>query len=350
MHWIILGVAVLLTGLGGLSILYQLVKGHNRTGMNDRYVWGLNIQGFFTLSSYAAGIMALISAWILIGLPDATSIFAPAATLAFGFLIGAQILLGSDLGRPLRAMLILKGRNMISPLTWDFITLMILTVFSFLFMFGLIPQNHFIISVWAIVTLLVSIMCIAVHTMFFLPKVEAGFNSHPFTSLDIFAASIWSGVAILLLLSIGTRFYDAINGLLIVFSLIVFSSSAGAFITAKLGKAVHRNVKSLLINAVIILALLADKLVIKDEIILGPWIAMLVLVAVFIEKFDMVTEHQGKPSLPLPYSRFEIVEKYRPSIFELGSLVASVSLSVVIFYAVTILKIYIFPWIQATFL
>lgn len=348
-NWIILGIAVVLTGAGGLAILYQLFNGLNRTGLNDRYVWGLNIQGFFTLSSYAAGILTIISAWILMGLPDPGGIFVPAGTLAFGFLISSQILLGSDLGRPLRALYILKGRNFVSPLTWDFVTLMILTVCSFFLMFNLVPQNEFFVKGWALVTLLASLLCIVVHTIFFIPKVEAGYNSHPFSSLDIFAGSIWSGAAVMVLMSTGLDLQKTFLGFLLVFSIIVFASSAGAFIASKLGRTEHKNVKFLVINGVIILGLVAENLVLKEGLFAGSIIAVLVLFAVFIEKYDLVTEYQGKPSLPLPYSMFEKIAPYKPSVFELGSLVACFSLSVVIFYAVYIFKLYILPFVLSWF-
>lgn len=344
-NWIILGIAIIITALGFLAILSQIFGGLTRTGLNDKYIWGLNIQGFFTLSTYAAGILTIISSLILLGLPVSDSVFELAATFAFGFLIGSQILLASDLGKPFRAFYIFKGRNFVSPLTWDFISLLMLTLLSFIYMFGFVNDNEIFLRIWALITLFFALLCDVVHVLFFISRVEAGYNSQPFSALKVFACSLWGGSAILVMLSSHMRLHLTFVNFMLICSILVFIISIGGFISAKLGRKEYNNIKFLSMNLFIIVAIIGETILFKNEIFMESMIAILVLLAVFIEKFELITEFQKKPTIPAPYSKFEKKPSYRPSVVEWGSLMAGFSLSVVIFYAVIIFRNYIIPFI-----
>ena len=350
MHWIdwvVFGITIIVFVIGSLATFYQIFRGQTRTGLNDKYIWGLNIQGFFTLSTLAVGILTIVSSYILLGFSDPGPTFEMAVALAFGFLIGSQLLLASDLGKPFRAFYILKGRNFVSPLTWDFISLLILTVLSFIYMLGvgLYQESEVLMRLWALVTLIFSLLCNVVHVLFFISRVEAGYNSQPFSALKTFACSLWGGAAILVLLISSIRLHQIFVYFMLIGSILVFITSTGAFISLKLGKKEHNNIKFLSMNLFIIAALAFEIVFFKEKFYLEHVISVLVLLAIFLEKYEFITEFQKKPTIPLPYSKFEKSPSYRPSIIEWGSLLAGTSLSVVIFYGVTIFKSYILPFI-----
>lgn len=343
-NWIIFGISVIILAAGILGVVYQIFGGLNRTGLNDKYIWGLNIQGFFTLSTYGIGILTVVSGCILLDFSGFRPVLESASSLAFGCLISSQVLLAADLGRPFRALYIITGRNFVSPLTWDFISLMLLTVFSFVFMFGIIPDGLWI-KLWAIATLLFSLVSIAVHTLFFISRAEAGYNSQPFAAQKIFACCLWSGGAILVILSSGIPGHQIFTRFMLICSLIMLITSAGVFIGGELGGKDHKNIKFLVLCTLIFLLSAGELVLFKETVYVELVIAVLILAAVFIEKYEYITEIQKKPTLPMPYSKFEKTPPYRPTVIEWGSLAAGFSMSVVLFYAVIILKEYILPWI-----
>lgn len=337
--WILFGVSLIIFCFSGLTVLYQVFFGLNKTGLNDKYIWGLNIQGFFALSSFGTGILILLSAMILfLGEDYPKTLFQFASSIAFACLISSQLLMGADLGKPLRALRILIGKNFTSPLTLDFLTLGALTILSFLFTFGLWMNIPLILRIWAYAVLLTGLLCTVSHSLLFISRVSAGYHSQPFLSTVIIGCALWSGTAILLLCSIGNPYYSRILNLLILATAFIFILSLGGLLSAMLGGKKPHNLISVMLSGAILFVLLCRGIVLKELIVVDAAVAILVLVSVFVEKYESVIHFQKDPVLPAPYCRFEKQPPYHPSILEIGNFICGLSFIIVITYGIVILK------------
>lgn len=354
LNWLIFIVFVLLFAAGAIGLLYQFRAGHAKSGMNDRYVWGLNIIGFFALSSMAAGALAIVSVYILFSGQSIETLatyplFIMVSSVACGALIASQVLLFTDLGKPMRAINILLHPNFKSPLFWDFAALVVLTITSIVMMFGIIPiitgwgivpNSDFLFKLWAAVTLIFALICMAVHSLFFLARVSAGYNSRPFSTFRVFMYSFYAGAALLVLLTTYTDQQQLFSTILLVIAGIVAVASFGEFITTKHEK---EALAFLIIEGVIFLVLLGIRLVNLDVQIASAVMAVIVLIMLFVEKYHVVIGFQKLPTVPLPYSRFEKKVKYKPSAVEIGAFSAGITLTVVISYVILIIQTYLLP-------
>lgn len=343
--WIIAGFSVLVFIAGGLTISYQLFYGFSKTGLNDKYIWGLGIQGFFSLSSFASGVLIIVSSFLLLGADYPAQVFRLAVFAALGLLIGSQLLLFADLGRPFRGLNIFRIRNFRSPLTWDIISLLMLTVLCLVFALDLVKTEIFL-RIWAGGSLFFALFSLAVHSLFFISRVEAGFNSQPFGGAKGFAYSFWSGGALLSLFAYGDPSHSQFMGLLLIFTFLVSIVSAGALISGKLGQKEYKDYRQITLSFVILLLLMGEGILLMEVPLLQNAIALLVLVAVFFEKYEMIVGYQRKPIIPYPYSKFERTPPYRPSFVEWASLAGAVSCSILVFYGMIILHEYIIPVIH----
>lgn len=344
--WIIVGFSALIFIGGGLTILYQLVYGLSKTGLNDKYIWGLGIQGFFSLSSFASGILIIVSSFFLLGLTVPTPVFRLAIFASLGLLIGSQLLLFIDLGRPLRALNLFRIRNFRSPLTWDFISLLMLTALSLFFALDLV-KGEILLRLWAGGTLFFALFSLAVHTLFFVSRVEAGYNSQPFGAVKTFAYSFWSGAALLSLFAYGDPSHSWFMGLLLIFTFFVSIVSAGALISGKLGQKNYKDNRAITLSFLILFYLMGEGILLIEVPFLQIAIALLVLLTIFVEKYEMIVGFQRKPTIPYPYSKFEKVPPYRPSPVEWASLAGGISCSILVFYGLIILDEYIIPVIHS---
>ena len=113
-NWAIFVVAAIILIISGLTILYNLIKGDHKTKLTDKFVWGLNIQIFYALSSFGAGLMAVMGATILLaGSNLPVLILQVGASIALACLLAGIIMMGIDLGHPARAIKILLAKKLL---------------------------------------------------------------------------------------------------------------------------------------------------------------------------------------------------------------------------------------------
>lgn len=361
---IILIVLCVLALGGGVAILRQLLQGFRKTNLNDHYVWGIYVQGCFYLSSLAAGILMILSAAILLDVNGAAGLAETGSVIAFSLLLGSQILLGIDLGKPSRAILMIKSKNFHSPLTWDFYTLGLATVLSLVFFLGILPEGRGITLTWALLCLITANLCLAVHTMFFLSRTKGGYQTNAFSGLETLIASLLGGTAFLLLSTAGVSaggiqtpgevmqtsagvlqtsngsIQESLPGLLLILAVLLLGASASHKIA--LLKQDHQDNKAVLILNLLIVLLLIIKQFTGNSL---PWsdalplfAAILSLVLVFIEKFHAVILPQQKSMIPEPYSQFQDKRIYRPSAKETQVLIGCFAICAFVGYGMLYIK------------
>jgi hypothetical protein len=193
------------------------------------------------------------------------------------------------------------------------------------------------------------------HVMLFILKASPGFNARSFDAIVTVSCGIWSGTAVMSLLTLVTDDQNLFLNAFLIVTMIVFVSQIGVLISAPLtGKKPH----NLILTAIsfIVLAYLAARgLIFQNHWYNDLWIpdaaiCILAIIAVFIEKSEMVLNYQKPPVLPAPYSMYDRDKPYRPSLLEIGNLIAGLSLIGCITYAVIIFKVYILPWIIGLFI
>ena len=331
--WFILFPALLLSGLWAGVFLKQLRSGLVHTALEDHFTWGLYVQGFFFFSAVAGGILVFMAVATLFELTSTRPLVEIGSAVALGCLAAAGLLLGSDLGKPFRGFKILTGNNFASPLTWDFYMLSVCGVLDVLFLSGWIPHEGPVATAWAVLCLLATLGYVMVHTLFFLSRVGAGFRSQPFLGLDTLSQSLWGGMALMNLIALASGLtIPHIGKLLLALSCLTLIPLAGAHIASLSVKTKEMEQKKIILLDASILVVLACILMVAPQSE-GPLAVMsvLILVAVFLEKSHLMRRYQLKPTLPLPYSRYEDVPDYSPTASEW--LLALGSVGVCVFFS-----------------
>lgn len=338
MSWIIFIIALLLSSLWGLMFLRQLKSGLTTTALDDKFTWGLYVQGFFFFSALAGGVLIFVAVVMLFEIQALRPLADIGAAVAFGCLVAAGLLLGSDLGKPFRGMKILSGKNFASPLTWDFYMISLCGILNILFLLGLVPSGGAWTTVWSVLCLMAALGFVMIHTLFFLSRVGAGFRSQPFLGLDTLAQSLWGGMALIALiaLSYGIAPFDMVR-LLLVLTVLTLIPLMGAHVAYLSSKRKGFDQKWILaLDTLILIILVIIRIFAPQNGLLLALAALMILCAVFLEKSHLMRQYQISPTLPLPYSRFEEVPKYAPTTSEwvltLGSVGVCVFLSSVILF------------------
>jgi len=163
--WIILIGALLLSIIWGVMFLRQLRSGLAATALDDKFTWGLYVQGFFYFSALAGGLLIFIAIATLFEIGSLGLVVEACAAVSFSCLVAAGLLLGSDLGKPFRGMKILTGKNFTSPLTWDFYLLGACAVLNLVFLLGWIPGHGPVARVWAVLCLIAALGYVMIHTL-----------------------------------------------------------------------------------------------------------------------------------------------------------------------------------------
>lgn len=348
--WILFGLSILIFAAGAVFMVHQVFCGLDKTALNDKYVWGMNIQGFYFLSASGIGILSVIGIFLLFAGSDADQemLRIPAA-VAFGCLLGAQLLMAVDLGRPMRALRILLGKNFLSPLTLDFLVLFFLTVLSFLFMFGIFMWIKWVVVLWIWATLFLCVMGMVVHTLLFVSRVGAGYQSEPFHASLNMASCVWIGAAVMVLACLSEPDAHFFRMLLIIAIAFTTVSALGQVLADLL--AGHRPHSLVFFGTCVILTILLfiNGFIVAESQTLLMVTAVLSIAAVCFEKNQTVLHLQAKPVLPLPYSQFERHILYRPVLSEWMNVISGVAAVVVITYAVIIVRTWILPWLLGFF-
>jgi len=269
MYWIVILVAGLLTLVGGIIFLKQLNSGLTTTALHDNFNWGLYVQGFFYFSALAVGILVFMAVATLFEIKALRPLVEIGAAVSFSCLVCAGGLLISDLGRPFRSIKILTVKNFASPLTWDFYMLTVCGILNLVFLAGVIPSSGLLTTIWSILCLIAALGYVAIHTLFFLSRVGAGFKSVPFLGLDTLAQSLWGGLAIVCLIALasGIQPYNLIR-LLLILTILTLITLAGAYIASLSSTRKEVNPKVLGLDTLILFMLIAIYVVSPNNTIL----------------------------------------------------------------------------------
>jgi dimethyl sulfoxide reductase membrane subunit len=337
--WFIVVIALLLSGLWAGMFLKQLKSGLVHTALEDHFTWGLYVQGFFFFSALAGGILIFMGVATLFEVTAIRPLAEIGSAVALGCLAAAGLLLGSDLGKPFRGFKILTGNNFASPLTWDFYMLSVCGVLDLLFLIGLIPTNGPMAIAWAVLCLLATFGYVMVHTLFFLSRVGAGFRSQPFLGLDTLAQSLWGGMALVNLIGLASGLaISHVGKLLLALSCLSLIPLVGSHIASLSIKSREMEQKKIILLDAFILVLLTFILMVAPESKgLLAVMSVLILVAVFLEKSHLMRQYQVKPTLPLPYSRYEDAPEYSPTASEW--VLAFGSVGVCVFFSALIINL-----------
>jgi Ni/Fe-hydrogenase subunit HybB-like protein len=237
------------------------------------------------------------------------------AAVSFGCLAAAGLLLGADLGKPFRGIKILSGKNFASPLTWDFYMLSSCGILNIIFLFGWVPSKGAWTIIWAVLCLMAALGFVMIHTLFFLSRVGAGFRSQPFLGLDTLSQSLWGGMALICLIALswGMETYHMVKLLmsLTVLTLIPLVGAHIAFLSNK--RKGFDQKKILALDGLILVVLVLIQIMAPESRGFLAVAALLILLAVFLEKSHLMRQYQVKPTLPLPYSRYEETPDYAPT-------------------------------------
>jgi dimethyl sulfoxide reductase membrane subunit len=316
--WWVVFIGLLVSALWAGMFLRQLRSGLTHTALEDHFTWGLYVQGFFFFSALAGGILIFMAVATLFELTSVRPLVEIGSAAALGCLAAAGLLLGSDLGKPFRGIKILTGKNFASPLTWDFYMLTVCGVLDLLFLLGLVPQKGPVAIGWAVLCLLATLGYVMIHTLFFLSRVGAGFRSQPFLGLDTLAQSLWGGMALMNLIALASGIrIPSMGRLLLALSCLALIPLAGAHVASLSLKSREMEQKRIMAFDALILVVLALILMAAPENQgLLAVISVLILVAVFLEKSHLMRQYQIQPTLPLPYSRYEVRPEYSPTASE----------------------------------
>jgi molybdopterin-containing oxidoreductase family membrane subunit len=341
--WIIHLIALMLALIWGVMFLRQMRKGLTSTDLGDKFTWGLYVQGFFYFSALAGGILVFIAVVTLFEINSLMPLAGVASAVSLGCLAAAGMLLGSDLGKPLRGLKIITGKNFASPLTWDFITLSLCGILNLIFLTGLVSGPGPVSIIWAVLCLFAALGFVMIHTLFFLSRVGAGFRSQPFLGLDTLAQSLLGGTALITLIALllGVKPSNMIR-LLLILTILVLIPLGASYIASLSTKNKGEEFKKIMgMEFILLLILFLIQMVGPDNPVLLAIGSILILVSVFLEKSHLMRQYQKKPILPLPYSSYDGVPAYSPTTFEwvmsLGSVGACVLISLIVFDLRTIL-------------
>lgn len=337
--WVIVIVALLVSGLWAVMFLKQLKSGLGQTALEDHFAWGLYVQGFFFFSALAGGILIFMAVATLFQLQSIRPLVETGSAVSLGCLAAAALLLGSDLGKPFRGIKILTGKNFASPLTWDFYMLTLCGILGLVFFLGWIPQTGPLATFWAVLCLLAALGYVMIHTLFFLSRVGAGFRSQPFLGLDTLAQSLLGGVALMNLIGlVSTTHFPNVGNLLLVLASVTLIPLVGGHIASLSIKSRGMEQKKIIaLDGFILVALAIAVMFSPESRVIPALLSVLILVAVFLEKSHLMKQYQIKPTLPLPYSRYEEAPQYSPSTSEW--ILAFGSVGVCVFFSTLIMNL-----------
>jgi len=331
-------IALLLTIMWGVLFLKQLITGLTSTALDDKFTWGLYVQGFFFFSALAGGILIFISIVTLFEINSLRSLAEAGSAVSLGCLAAAGMLLGSDLGKPFRGFRIITGKNFTSPLTWDFIALSACGILNLIYLAGFVSGNGAGSIVWGILCMIAALCFVIIHTLFFLSRVGAGFKSQPFLGLDTLAQSLLGGTALITLIGLGLGVKpDNMIRLLFILTILVLIPLFGSYIASLTTKNRGDEYKKILwMDIILLIILILIQIISPNNSMLLAIGSILILIAIFLEKSHLMRQYQQNPILPLPYSTYDDIPEYSPTSYEwllsLGSVGACVLVSSVIFY------------------
>jgi Ni/Fe-hydrogenase subunit HybB-like protein len=326
-----------------VCIFHQLTRGFAKTNLNDQYSWGLYIQGFFFLVSVGAGALMVLAMLTLAqaALPAGFADFGN--VLAFTLLIGGMVILGLDLGKPFRIFYMVTSKNFKSPLIWDFYTLGLTVLLSFLFLFPFLSGSAVGSQVWALLMLLAAGLCVTVHAMFFPAHEKGGNQANLFLVFDTFLFSLSGGCALLTLMGayLGLSLPLLSRCLFLLSILLVISAAGHKIAPLRSHSDTLLTVCNLLKVLVVVLLAVWQWAVPADALAVAA--SVLAVLLLFLEKYHTVAHAQREPMIPGTYGRHRPVVSYRPSAKEWLIFIGGMSICLLLWAGICLLK-GIWPW------
>ena len=326
-----------------VCIFHQLSRGFAKTNLNDQYTWGLYIQGFFFLVSAGAGALMVLSMLTLAQVPMPAGFADFGNALAFTLLIGGMVILGLDLGKPMRIFYMITSKNFKSPLIWDFYTLGLTALLSLLFLFPFLSESGVGSQVWALLMLLAAGMCVTVHAMFFPAHEKGGNQANLFLVFDTFLFSLSGGCALLTLMGayLGLSLPLLSRCLFLLAILLVLSAAGHKIAPLRSGRDGLLTVCNLL--KILVVVLLAVWQWAAPTQGLAVAAAALALVLLFLEKYHTVAHAQHEPPIPGVYGSHRPAATYRPAAKEWLIFIGGFSICLLLWAGICLLK-GIWPW------
>jgi Ni/Fe-hydrogenase subunit HybB-like protein len=151
-----------------------------------------------------------------------------------------------------------------------------------------------------------------------LSRVGAGFRSQPFLGLGTLTQSMWGGMALMNLIALASGISLPMMGnLLLALTAVTLIPLVGAHIASLTLKSKELKQKKIIIlDSLILLVLILTLLFAPESKGLLALISIGILAAVFLDKVHLMRHYQAHPTLPLPYSRYEEVPDYSPTLSE----------------------------------
>ena len=316
--WILLSLALLTALAGAHALRRQIAAGLETTALSDRAPWGLYIQGFFTLGSLAGGLL------LLAGFNSLTTGTAPTAApaLALGCLTGGGLLLAADLGKPLRSLLLILGKNPRSPMTWDFY---LFCLNSILALVGVVYGTLELApgTLWAVCSIAASGAFLLAHALLLTGNSE----SKPFLALAVLVRAACGGAGLLACLHPSGLAPKLFLGLSLLAALTHYASRLAlkqpedAPLLRRFSWVLWLDMA---VPVMLFLALCVPAVYLIPPASLGA-IALLAW-----EKRCMVLDIQQENRLPAPYAQWQPKASYTPSRLEIRLCLGSIGLAVAI--------------------
>lgn len=196
-RWLYAVLAVL-TIVGVAAWVYQMVRGHQVTGMSNMTYWGLNISMFMFFVGLSAGGLIVASSAHVFNIEAFKKVALPAVITSTVSICVAAIFILVDLGSIHRIFQMLITPNLVSPLVWDMTVIALYLVINILDIVWIAKGDERKVTVLSRVALPVAVLVHSVTAWIF--SLQIGHMWYTAIMAPIFVVSaLDSGMALLLL-------------------------------------------------------------------------------------------------------------------------------------------------------
>lgn len=324
-------------GIVGLVLagLKALVFNETVTGYGSLVPWGLWVSTYALLISAAAGLAAMASLYNLFGLERFKPVARQSLIAAIACLVTGMIMIGIDLGHPLRGIYIVIHPDFSSPITSAVWSYAIFIVTALLLLRG--KPSRFV----AALNLLVALSFLFAETFYSTIFARPAWNSSAVV-MSFVASALLLGVTLVSLMSQKIKGAEEITGflrrdtaiLLVVFAGIEIAQLVvGLYSTPERAITAHAEVSSpvfwifILWIAIPLAMLHSSKW--KE---MFKYTAVLIVAGVLIEKFEFISRGfvvtPAFPELVETFSGGGWTLKYTPSIYEVATTIGLLSAAV----------------------
>ena len=191
-------VCAVLTVIGVVAWIFQLVNGLGVTGMNNSNSWGLYITNFMFFVGLSAGGLIVASSASVFHINQYKKVALPAVICSTVCICLAGMFVLIDLGGIQRVWRILTGPNFMSPLLWDICVITCYLIINILDMVWLVKGDERKVEVLSRIALPVAILVHSVTAWIFgLQVAKVGWYSTIMAPIFV-ASALDSGLALLI--------------------------------------------------------------------------------------------------------------------------------------------------------